>query len=92
MVLLVRKLDSEANLDDWRTLSEDTVARALVFNKKRCNEVAKLTIKAFQERPDFMGAELKDILQSLTPMEKLLCKRYVPIFEIPSFMNSFWSI
>ena len=73
---LTQKLDAEAAIDDWRALAEDTVSRSLIFNKKRCNEVAKITIKEYQERPDFMSGELNDIKRSLTAIERKLCERY----------------
>jgi hypothetical protein len=77
MTLMVRKLDAGVELEDWRRLVENTVVRILVFNKKRCNDAAKLTLKLYQERPDFNATELDDIKKSLQPLEKVLCKRYV---------------
>ena len=75
--LMIRKLDAGAELEDWRQLAENTVVRILVFNKKRCNEAAKVTLKLYKEMPDFIGTELDDIKKSLQPLETLMCKRYV---------------
>ena len=74
--LLSSRLDAESCLEDWRALAEVVCSRALIFNYKRCNEIAKLTIKQFKERPNFMAGESTDIRKSMTAVEQKLCERY----------------
>ena len=75
MVLMMQRIDAGAEVQDWRQLAEDTVARILIFNKKRCNEAAKLTCQLYLNRPDWNAAQIEDIRSGLQPIEKVLCNR-----------------
>ena len=75
MTLLILKLDAESHLDYWRELAELTVSRILIFNKRRSNEAAKLSVRQFHERPDWDSAQVQEVTNALKPIEKVLCRR-----------------
>ena len=65
----------EPSLSTWRSLAELTVARILLFNKRRGNEGSKMEIKQFQERPKWADVSMEEMSRSLQPLEIELCKR-----------------
>lgn len=58
----------------WKNLAKATLARIIIFNKRRSGETATLQIEQFQARPNWAhcSATLKE---SLTALERRLCER-----------------
>ena len=72
----IQSLTLEVTLEKWRMLCEATVARIIIFNKRRANEPAKLIIKDFTNRPKWEDTRIEEVKESLQPLEQELCKRY----------------
>ena len=71
----VGRLMSTPTLFEWRFLAELTASRLIIFNKRRGNECTKLTIEQFESRPKWSEHQMSDVIDSLQPLEKELCKR-----------------
>jgi len=72
----VRGLALGVALGAWRMLCEATVARIIIFNKRRANESRKLIIKDFTNQPKWEDTRIEEVKESLQPLEQELCKRY----------------
>ena len=59
----------------WRKLAEFVVTRIIMFNKRRCNEASKITLKQYKEKPKWNKARLQEVTDSLQPLELELCNR-----------------
>ena len=70
-----QRLLSQPTLQEWRSLVELTVARIIIFNKRRGNEGSKIQISQFTERPRWTEISMEEISLSLQPLEVELCKR-----------------
>ena len=77
MASSIRNLKLSVTLEDWRKLAEATVTRLIIFNKRRANEVAKLAIAQYLERPLWNENGIEEVQNSLQPLEKELCERYI---------------
>eukprot|EP00794_Sanderia_malayensis_P021147 gene21147-23224_t len=73
--LTTKAVLSEPSLTNWRKLAELTVARILLFNKRRGNEGSKVELKQFEERPKWLDLSMEEMSRSLQPLEMELCKR-----------------
>eukprot|EP00794_Sanderia_malayensis_P021033 gene21033-23086_t len=73
--LATKALLSEPILTHWRRLAELTVARILLFNKRRGNKGSKMEISQFTERPKWLDLSMEEMSRSLQPLEMELCKR-----------------
>ena len=75
-IVALSKVLSEGTekVDDWNGLAKATLARVIIFNKRRSGETATLEIQQFVNRPNWSkcGSSLKE---SLTPLERRLCER-----------------
>lgn len=73
--------DSICN-SNWSQLSEVTLARLIIFNKRRSGEASKMTIQQYMCRPNWREECTQEVLMSLTPLEKEISSRltlvYVP--------------
>ena len=58
----------------WIQLAKVTLARIIIFNKRRSGETSKLEIEKFKSRPDWKHCD-STIKSSLTPIERRLCER-----------------
>ena len=76
----LQELQADPNLETWRTLAEATAARLLIFNKRRSNEATKVSIQQYLDRPQWDDAAIQEVQNSLQPLEKELCKRYLLLF------------
>ena len=73
--LFTKDLFKEPTLQNWRKLAELTGSRLTIFNRRRGNEAFNLLLKRFKERGNYMAAEMEEIKESLTPLEKRLMMR-----------------
>ena len=69
------ELKSSPSLNNWRELAEVTIARILVFNKRRGDEPSNLLIQRYESRHNYAQAVHSDIQKSLSPLEKQLMHR-----------------
>lgn len=60
--------------EDWSRLDKATLARIIIFNKRRSGETATLEIEQFQSRPNWSSCS-SSLKESLTPLERRLCER-----------------
>ena len=58
----------------WSNLAKTTLARVIIFNKRRSGETATLQISQFEGRPKWANCS-PSLKESLTPLEKRLCER-----------------
>lgn len=59
----------------WRQLSEVTMTRMTLFNKRRGGEAAALRVSEYNQRPDWQASCHPEIVSSLMSVEKELIKR-----------------
>ena len=76
-----QKLLSEGALQNyevtWRCLAEVVLVQIICFNRRRAGEVSRMTVNDFHNRTT---ADLSsDIQQTLSPVEKSLCKMFTRI-------------
>jgi len=71
----------------WHSLAELTLARIIIFNKRRSGEVAKMTVKVYNERPKWHESALDEFSAVLSPLEKKLSKR-MQLVKIPAKRGS----
>jgi len=71
----VNELKSDKNVvDNWQDLAKVTLAAIIVFNRKRAGEAERMLLDDYNAR-DVNPLANKDILNSLTEVEKVLCQR-----------------
>lgn len=70
-----KRLLNQPTLQEWRSLAELTVARIIIFNKRRGNEGSKILITQFTDRPKWTEVSMDEMSRSLQPLEMELCKR-----------------
>ncbi|XP_052759701.1 uncharacterized protein LOC128202688 isoform X2 [Mya arenaria] len=75
MSALAEKLQSSPAYKVWRELAEVTMVKILLLNKRRGAEASKLLISAYQSRPNWEETTNKEILGSLSPLEKKMFSR-----------------
>lgn len=74
------KLRVSPDLELWRDLANAVVSRLIIFNKRRCNEAAKITVDQFRDRPSWNEETIEEVSSSLMPLEIELSKRYKSLF------------
>ena len=60
--------------DNWQMLAKVTLTAMIVFNRKRAGEAERLLLQEYMKR-DVNPLGNKDIMDSLTEVEKILCQR-----------------
>jgi len=60
--------------DNWQKLSKATLAGIIVFSRKRSGEAERMLISEYSQK-DVNPLANKDVLESLTEVEKILCQR-----------------
>ncbi|XP_066933576.1 uncharacterized protein [Clytia hemisphaerica] len=68
------KLDEEVSLQNWRNLAEMVGTRLTMFNRRRASEVFQLMISRYNNREEYTKEHLKDIEETLSPLERNLMK------------------
>jgi len=72
----LREAKENPNIQNWRELTELTICRLTIFNKRRSNEPSNLLVKRYLTREQKAARNVhKDILSSLSPIEKQLMQR-----------------
>lgn len=72
---LTKELDEKPSTELWRSLAEALAVRLTIFNRRRGNEVSQLLVTRFNDRHKWKSSELKEIKDSLSPLEKQLMQR-----------------
>lgn len=75
MVDLTKQLLETKDSKVWKLLSEVTLTRIILFNKRRSSEVAKLLSTSYQKRSSWQQSMNEEIASGLKPVEKLLLKK-----------------
>ena len=77
--LLCAKEEFEKDSSDanWRRLADLVFVAVTLFNKRRGGEVAKMTLKAFMNRPPWRDIHNVDFKKTLTALELKLLERYI---------------
>jgi len=73
--IITNRLRVTKKTEDWRYLAELVGTRLTIFNRRRGNEVYQLLITKFSDRKKKKNAEIDEIKNSLTPLEKRLANR-----------------
>lgn len=60
---------------DWKRLCSLTLAKIILFNKRRSGEASRMKIKDFISKPDLKHAGLQDFKNSLTELERKISER-----------------
>ena len=71
----------------WHSLAELTVARIIIFNKRRSGEVARMTVDTYKQTPKWHESAMKEFHSVLTPLEKKLSER-MQLVKIPAKRGS----
>ncbi|XP_068679266.1 uncharacterized protein [Montipora foliosa] len=74
IVALSKVLTETKKVESWNKLAKATLAKIIIFNKRRSGETATLEIEQFQRRPDWSKCS-SSLKESLTPLERRLCER-----------------
>ena len=67
-------LEKDPHLEAWSDLAHATLARLVMFNKRRGGEASKLLIDSYLKRPDWSKVNNPEILSSLSGFERELSK------------------
>ena len=70
-----RELEINPSVDTWRTMAEITAIRLTMLNRRRISEVFGMLLSKFNKRNENKNAEMDEIKDSLTPLEKRLLSR-----------------
>jgi hypothetical protein len=62
--------------ENWTRLAKLTLARLILFNKRRRGEAKDLKVKEYLERPDWNKDASGEMEMALLPVNKLLARRY----------------
>nr|XP_022290881.1 uncharacterized protein LOC111102433 isoform X2 [Crassostrea virginica] len=96
---LIVQLQETVRKSVWDELNQVTLARLVMFNRRRGGEAERMTLKSFCEKRS-KSDSLKEIEDSLKPLERILCKtfsrveirgkrgRTVPILITPALERS----
>ena len=68
-------LKDSNNASHWMTLARFTLARLIVFNKRRRAEVKDLKVAQYKDRPVWQDDDSGELGLALTPMDKMLAER-----------------
>ena len=69
-----KELTQGKKSEAWNRLAKATLARIIIFNKRRSGETATLEIEQFRSRPNWTSVS-SSLKESLTPLERRLCER-----------------
>ena len=70
-------LTEQPQLEAWSQLAQATLARLVIFNKRRGGEASKMLSESYHHRPDWKQVNNPEIMASLSDFEKELSKRQV---------------
>lgn len=75
------ELEQSLSAEKWQSLAYITLARIILFNKRRSGEAARMTLENYTTRPSWTDQSTQETKHSLTPFEKKLADR-VALIEI----------
>ncbi|CAH1972179.1 unnamed protein product [Acanthoscelides obtectus] len=76
------RLQTFSDSESWKMLAYCLLARIILFNKRRSEEAARLTIDSYNSRPQWSEQSTTELKNSLTPFEVKLAER-LAVVEIP---------
>ena len=71
----LKLLNEDHSIESWRALAEALGTRLTIFNRRRGNEVFQVLASRFSDRHKWRDAEMAEIKESLTPLERRLMDR-----------------
>ncbi|KAJ8321305.1 hypothetical protein KUTeg_001163 [Tegillarca granosa] len=80
-------LENKVNQEQWRKLASVTLAKIILFNKRRESEASKLLVDTFTKRPDWRLSANEEIMETLDNLEKQLMNR-VPTLLTPDVVKA----
>ena len=75
MSILTRQVGISPTYQLWRELAEVTMVRILLLNKRRGAEASKLLLGAYHSRPNWENMANREVLDSLSPLERQMFSR-----------------
>ena len=72
---LLQEMTDNSSCSTWHQLCEVTLARTIVFNKRRSGEVSLMTVDDYERRPTWHAASAQDFRAVLSTLEKKLVDR-----------------
>ena len=68
-------LAEQPQLEAWSQLAQATLARLVMFNKRRGGEASKMLLESYHQRPDWKQVNNPEIMASLSGFERELSRR-----------------
>ena len=77
----VQLLEEQPQLQAWSDLAQATLARLVIFNKRRAGEASKMLLNSYLSRPDWKKVNNPEIMSALSSFERELSRRQVKILN-----------
>lgn len=77
----VQLLEEQPQLQAWSDLAQATLARLVIFNKRRAGEASKMLLNSYLSRPDWTKVNNPEIMSALSSFERELSRRQVKILN-----------
>lgn len=77
----VKQLEEQPQLQAWSDLAQATLARLVIFNKRRAGEASKMLLNSPLSRPDWTKVNNPEIMSALSSFERELSRRQVKILN-----------
>ena len=74
--IYIEKLKDFKTHDNFSNLNKLVLTNLIVFNRRREGEVSRVKLETYTEKPDYDNLETDIHQQTLSPIEKHLCKSY----------------
>ena len=71
----VQLLEEQPQLQAWSDLAQATLARLVMFNKRRGGEASKMLLSSYLSRPDWTKVNNPEIMSALSSFERELSRR-----------------
>lgn len=72
----MRELTNTPDKNKWHNLAKITLARIVLFNKRRGGEVSKMLKINYNSNPDWSSSNSQELMGSLTDVEKELARKF----------------
>ncbi|XP_067032827.1 uncharacterized protein [Acropora muricata] len=67
--------EGQPQLEVWNQLAQATLARLVMFNKRRGGEASRMLVESYVNRPDWSQVNNPEIMSTLSDFERQLSKR-----------------
>ena len=67
--------EGQPQLEVWNQLAQATLARLVMFNKRRGGETSRLLVESYVNRPDWSQVNNPEIMSTLSDFERQSSKR-----------------